>query len=122
MEIIPKGTVVKVLHDGQKAYAVVLEDAGKTVTVHYPFAGQNVELTVAKKELRRVRTEQDSPTFDLLRQLVGIPYDAPPSTKTIKGFGTVHNGHKPTHPLSVEPIQPLKLSVIKDDTDPPKTA
>lgn len=80
------GTVVKILHKGQKVYAVVKEFEGKQAVVVFPYAGltATVELHQVKLPLTEIRTVNDNqrlPQFVLLRQFVGIKYETPEFNK-----------------------------------------
>jgi hypothetical protein len=91
------GTVLKILHGGQKHYAVVATYAGKDVTVRTVTFSPNsngspivLEKTLPISETRTVSEPQGSPMFVLLRQMVGVAHETPKPAAPAKALG----GHK----------------------------
>jgi hypothetical protein len=75
-----KGLIVKILHNGQKVYAVVSEFTEEMATVRFPLCGasgtvQIAETTVRQFDCRKPVMGQDSEVAVLVRQLVGIPME-----------------------------------------------
>jgi phosphate-selective porin len=73
-----KGEVVKVLHNGQKAYAVVNGLEGSDVVVRLMFQAELIAKTVAPEDCRTPHFSQNGPLASFLRQAVGVPLDKEP--------------------------------------------
>jgi hypothetical protein len=73
-----KGLITKVLHKGQKVYAVIVGFDEANVTVRFPFSGVSgtveiVEIVVPKADCRKpMHLGQDAEMATLIRQLVGV--------------------------------------------------
>ena len=76
-----KGLITKILHKGQKVYAVIVGFDETDVTVRFPFCGisstvEIVEVTIPKADCRKpMHLGQDAEMATLIRQLVGVPLE-----------------------------------------------
>lgn len=75
-----KGLIVRILHNGQKVYAVVSECTDEMAIIRFPLCGasgtvQIAEITVSQSDCRRPKMGQDSEVAVLVRQLVGVPME-----------------------------------------------
>lgn len=97
-----RGLVVKVLHEGNKTYAVVADATAKLVDIRYVAYNTDMgmptihatELPVADVRIPITQGFQDSPVATLIRQLTGIYKNQP---------------------------QPIKASALIEDKDQPDT-
>jgi hypothetical protein len=80
-EAMKKGLITKILHKGQKVYAVIVGFDETDVTVRFPFCGisstvEIVEVTIPKADCRKpMHLGQDAEMATLIRQLVGVPLE-----------------------------------------------
>lgn len=70
-----KGQVVKVLHNGHKAYGVVNGQEASAVVVRMIFEGELIAKTVAIEECRTPHFPQDGSFATFIRQTVGVQFE-----------------------------------------------
>lgn len=87
-----RGTLVKLLHNGQKVYAAVDSETAEGITVKYLFPSPEglltvVTVTVTPDKLRATSWEQRGETASFIRQLVGVPLEEPKPVRVAQAAG-----------------------------------